>query len=92
MPLSWNEIKTRTTRFSQEWGGERREDAEAQSFWNDFFDVFGVRRRTVATFEEKVRNIKGRFGFIDLFPKKTARAKKSFDCFRGLGMNYTPTN
>ncbi len=67
MPLSWNEIKSRAVQFSKEWDAEKREDAEAQSFWNDFFDVFGVRRRTVATFEEKVRNIKGRFGFIDLF-------------------------
>ena len=67
MPLSWNEIKTRAVSFSKEWSGEQREDAEAQTFWNDFFDVFGVKRRTVATFEEKVRNIKGQFGFIDLF-------------------------
>ena len=67
MPLSWNEIKQRAIAFSQEWSEEKREDAEAQTFWNDFFNVFGVRRRTVATFEEKVRNIKGQFGFIDLF-------------------------
>ena len=66
-PLSWNEIKQRAVQFAKEWAGEQREDAEAQSFWNDFFDVFGVRRRTVAAFEEKVRNIKGQFGFIDLF-------------------------
>ena len=45
----------------------KREGAEAQSFWNEFFNVFGVRRRTVAVFEEKVRNLKGRFGYIDLF-------------------------
>jgi len=67
MSLSWNEIKTRAVEFSKEWSGEQREDAEAQTFWNDFFNVFGVKRRTVATFEEKVRNIKGQFGFIDLF-------------------------
>ena len=67
MPLSWNEIKQRAVAFSQEWSEEKREDAEAQTFWNDFFNVFGVRRRTVATFEEKVRNIKGQFGSIDLF-------------------------
>src|SRR5215469_11941639 len=67
MPLSWNEIKSRAVSFFKEWGGEQRETAEAQTFWNEFFDVFGVRRRTVASFEEKVRNIKGQFGFIDLF-------------------------
>jgi len=67
MPLSWNEIKSRAVTFSKEWCGERREDAEAQTFWNEFFDVFGVKRRTVAAFEEKVRNIKGQFSFIDMF-------------------------
>jgi len=66
-PLSWIEIKARALEFAKEWAGEQREGAEAQTFWNDFFDVFGVRRRTVAAFEEKVRNIKGQFGFIDLF-------------------------
>jgi len=67
MSLSWNEIRTRAIQFSKDWSGEKREGAESQSFWNDFFNVFGVRRRTVAAFEEKVRNLKGRFGFIDLF-------------------------
>ncbi|MCL2305673.1 MAG: hypothetical protein FWC43_10045, partial [Planctomycetaceae bacterium] len=71
-PLSWTEIKARALDFSEAWGGEHRagthrENAESQTFWNEFFEVFGVRRRTVATFEEKVRNIKGQFGFIDLF-------------------------
>jgi len=66
-PLSWTEIKTRALEFAKEWSGEQREDAEAQTFWNDFFEVFGIRRRTVASFEEKIRNIKGQFGFIDLF-------------------------
>jgi len=42
MPLSWNEIKDRALRFSREWADEASEDAEAQSFWNGFFEVFGV--------------------------------------------------
>jgi hypothetical protein len=54
MPLSWNEIRHRAIAFSREWQGETREAAERQSFWNDFFNVFGVRRRTVATFQEPV--------------------------------------
>ncbi|MGD0059161.1 MAG: DNA methyltransferase [Verrucomicrobiia bacterium] len=67
MPLSWNEIRHRAIAFSKEWKGETREAAERQSFWNDFFNVFGVRRRTVATFEEPVRKLSGDWGFIDLF-------------------------
>ena len=30
MPLSWNEIKTRTLAFSRKWEGETSERAEAQ--------------------------------------------------------------
>jgi len=67
MPLSWNEIKDRAIKFSKEWAGETRERAEAQSFWNEFFDVFGIRRRTVATFEEPVKKLSGDLGSIDLF-------------------------
>jgi hypothetical protein len=67
MPLSWNEIRHRAIAFSREWQGETREAAERQSFWNDFFNVFGVRRRTVATFEEPVKKLSGDWGFIDLF-------------------------
>jgi len=67
MPLSWNEIRHRAIVFSTEWKGVTREAAERQSFWNDFFDVFGVRRRTVATFEEPVKKLSGDWGFIDLF-------------------------
>lgn len=69
MPLSWNEIKQRALRFSREWTGATRERSESQTFWNEFFDIFGVRRRTVAAFEEPVKNIRGKYGFIDLFWK-----------------------
>jgi hypothetical protein len=67
MPLSWNEIRHNAIRFSNEWAGETREEAEGKSFWDDFFTVFGIRRRLVATFEEPVKNIRGQYGFIDLF-------------------------
>lgn len=69
MPLSWNEIRQRALRFGREWSGTSRERAEAQTFWNEFFDVFGIRRRTVASFEEPVRGIRGTYGYIDLFWK-----------------------
>lgn len=41
MPLSWNEIIFRALAFSKEWEHETSEDAEAKSFWDGFFDVFG---------------------------------------------------
>ncbi len=67
MPLSWNEIRHRAIAFSKEWTGVRSERAEKQTFWNEFFDVFGIRRRVVASFEEPVKKISGDYGYIDLF-------------------------
>ena len=67
MPLSWNEIRHRAITFSKDWTGVKREQAEKQTFWNEFFDVFGIRRRTVASFEEPVKNLAGDYGYIDLF-------------------------
>ena len=69
MPLSWNEIKTRAFTFSKEWENESSEDAEAKSFWDDFFNVFGVSRRRVAAFEKAVKKQDGKQGFIDLLWK-----------------------
>ena len=69
MPLSWNEIKTRAVTFSKEWEDETSEDAEAKSFWDGFFNVFGINRRRVATFEKPVKKGDNKQGFIDLLWK-----------------------
>ena len=67
MPLSWNEIKSRAIEFSKEWGNETSEDAEAKSFWDGFFNVFGITRKRLANFEFEVKKYGGNSGFIDLF-------------------------
>jgi len=67
MPLSWNEIKTRAIEFSKEWENECSEDAEAKSFWDGFFNVFGLNRRRLAQFEVQVKKYGGNQGFVDLF-------------------------
>ncbi len=67
MMLSWNEIRNRAQQFSQEWEGETRETGEYQSFWNDFFHVFGIKRRSVSIYQKKVEMLSKRRGFIDLF-------------------------
>lgn len=64
-----NEIRSRAIAFSKEWEDETNEDAEAKSFWDDFFKIFGIPRRRVATFEEKVHIADGRDGYIDLLWK-----------------------
>jgi hypothetical protein len=69
MPLSWNEIRDRAVQFSKEWAEAKSEQAERQTFWNEFFEVFGLKRKTVACFEEPVKKLSGQWGFIDLFWK-----------------------
>ena len=93
VPLSWNEIRHRAIAFAKEWQGETREAAERQTFWNEFFNVFGVRRRTVATFEEPVKKLSGDWGFIDLFwPARLLAEHKSagaaLDKAHAQGMDY----
>lgn len=69
MPLSWTEIRSNAVAFAREWAAETREEAEAKSFWDAFFRVFGLSRRAVASFEEPVKKLTGASGFIDLFWK-----------------------
>lgn len=65
MPLSWNEIRDRALAFSREWVDAASERAESQSFWNDFFNVFGINRKRVAIFEKQVALTRGGAKFKD---------------------------
>ncbi len=67
MRLSWNEVRNRASDFARDWHDASYEKGEAQSFYNDFFEVFGVRRRSVARYEEHVTKLNDSQGFIDLF-------------------------
>ncbi len=67
MRLSLSEIRSNAMKFAAEWADVTSERAEAQSFWADLFAVFGIKRRSVASFEEKVRNLKGQYDRIDVF-------------------------
>jgi len=73
MPLSWNEIRNRALNFSRKWAGEASERAEAQTFWNEFFAIFGIEHRRVAVFEKQVGSRpageKLKHGRIDAFWK-----------------------
>jgi len=97
MPLSWNEIRSRALIFSKEWADETSEDAEAKSFWDGFFNVFGITRRRLASFEAPVKKDDGKGGFIDLLWKGVLlvehksrgkdldrAAKQALDYFPGL--------
>ena len=67
MRLSWNEVRARAASFADEWKHAAYEKGETQSFYNDFFEIFGRRRRTVARYEEHVAKLDNSSGFIDLF-------------------------
>lgn len=69
--LSWNEIKDRALKFSKEWADTQNEEADAKPFLIEFFNVFGVSRKRVATFEERVMKLDEHDGYIDLFWKGT---------------------
>lgn len=67
--LSWNEIRVRAANFADDWCDARYEKGETQSFYNELFEVFGMKRRRVASFEEPVKLLGTKRGFIDLFWK-----------------------
>ena len=64
--LSWNEVKVRAIRFARDWNAATSERADKQTFYNEFFNVFGIRRASVASFEANVRNLQGHTNAIDL--------------------------
>jgi hypothetical protein len=68
VPLTWTEIRANAQRFAHDWAGASSERAEAQTFWNEFFAVFGVQRRRVAVYEKTVSRLKHHgLGRIDVF-------------------------
>ena len=69
MRLSWNEIRARAARFTQQWRDAGRERSQTQLFYRDFFEIFGVSVRKVASFEEPIKGLGDKRGFIDLFWK-----------------------
>lgn len=99
MPLPLNEIRDRAVRFAHDWSNASSEDAEAKSFWDGFFEVFGLSRRRVAAFEAPVRQLKdgGRTatGYIGLLWKGKLLVEhksrgKSLERAYGQAMDYFP--
>ena len=67
MRLSWNEVRVRAAAFADTWKDAAYEKGETQSFYNDFFQIFGIKRRSVARYEAHVAKLDNRSGFIDMF-------------------------
>jgi len=70
LPLNQKEIRDRAVEFVFTWSHDLlREKADAQTFWNEFFYIFGISRRRLAAFEAPVRKLGDKAGSIDLFWK-----------------------
>ena len=66
MPLAPNERLRRAREFVAEYRGkDLNEKTHSQTFWNEFFYIFGIERKSVAVFEAKAKR-KGTPGWIDL--------------------------
>ncbi|MDQ3495279.1 MAG: N-6 DNA methylase [Pseudomonadota bacterium] len=66
--LTWPEIRAKAAAFARDWAQVGSERAEAQTFWNEFFAVFGVQRRRVAVYEQRAQRLgKAVHGRIDVF-------------------------
>jgi hypothetical protein len=101
--LDWNDIRARAARFAEEWKDAHYERGETQTFYNEFFELFGVTRRRLASFEYGVKLPENKRGFLDLFWKgkllieqkskgrdlKPAR-KQALDYFPGLKEDDLP--
>lgn len=93
MRLGWDEIKRRAKAFSEEWKDAHYEKGETQTFYNEFFELFGIRRRQVAIYEQRVKLLSEKHGFIDLFWPGTLlveqkSANLDLDRARGQALDY----
>jgi hypothetical protein len=78
MRLSTNELRVRAAAFAKKWADAHYEKGETQTFYNEFFEIFGIERRRVARYEEHVKKLNDKTGFIDLlWPKVLLVEQKS---------------
>ena len=66
MTFSTNEIRIRAAQFAEDWNGATREKSESQTFWNEFFEIFGIKRRNVAKYEEQVIKLNDNEGKLEI--------------------------
>jgi MmeI, N-terminal domain len=91
MPLTGEEIRARLSVFAARWSVyDRSERSEAQTFLNELFECYGVRRSDVARFEEHQA---GRFldliwPRVCLIEMKAPREAERLDQHRGQALQY----
>jgi N-6 DNA Methylase len=95
MRLDWNDIKARAAKFAEDWNAAHYERGETQTFYNAFFELFGVTRRRVASFEHGVNLPDKKRGYLDLFWKgkllvEQKSAGRSLTPARRQALDYFP--
>jgi hypothetical protein len=78
-----------------DWNGAQYERGETQTFYNEFFELFGVTRRRVASFEHGVKLPAKKRGYLDLFWKgkllvEQKSAGRSLTPARRQALDYFP--
>lgn len=61
------EVRRRLQTFVKEHEGDTNEKQQAQQFWRDFYQCFGLSKSSASMFEHKVWKIDGKKGYIDSF-------------------------
>ena len=70
-------------KFSKEWKGQGYEKGETALFYRDFFDIFQINVRRVAQFEQYVKLLGNKRGYIDLIWKGVLLVEQKSD---GVGL------
>lgn len=70
MRLGWDEIARRAKAFSEEWKDAHYEKGETQSFYNDFFEIFGIKRWAVAIHEQRVKLLDDKQALLTCFGRR----------------------
>jgi hypothetical protein len=103
MRIGWNQIRDNALKFSIAFKNIKSERAESQTFYNEFFEIFGVTRRRLASFAVPTKKPSGDAGEIDLLwkgkiicehkssGKSLIKARKqAFDYFPGINEKDLP--
>jgi len=65
--LSPSEIRKNAIFFEREHAEDHDEKSQSQTFWRDFFVIFGLSPQRIGVFEARAKTLKGTVGFIDFF-------------------------
>lgn len=81
------EILINAQQFAQRWQNETDEKSESQTFWHEFFAIFGLDRKAIAILEKRLQAQKSK-KFVDVFvPKKLLCEQKT----KGKNLDHAET-